>query len=184
MIFGYSRVSTIGQKDNTSLKTQEEELKNQGAEKIFTDIYTGAKIERVGLNNLLSEIRTGDTLICTKLDRLSRNIIDGLDTIQKLTDAGVKVVIGNLGTIDNTATGKLTLSIMLAFAEFERNIITERLQTGRKNSKVKQGRARIGENRTKYAMELLENHSYRQVAQMTGISVPTLARRKRELANI
>jgi len=183
MIFGYSRVSTISQKDNTSLKSQEQALKAQGAEKIFSDIYTGSKIERTGLNQLLSEIRTGDTLVCTKLDRLSRNIIDGLETIQQLNDKGVKVVIGNLGTIDNTATGKLTLSVMLAFGEFERNIIIERLQTGRKMSSIKQGRARIASNRTAYAVELLKSHSYSEVERITGISKSTLQRRKKEIEN-
>ena len=98
---------------------------------------------------------------------------------------GIKVHILNIGLLDNTPTGKLIANIMLAFAQFERDMIIERTQAGKAIAKQKadfvDGRPRIPASQTDHALELLEEGlSYKQVARKTGISISTLARRVRE----
>lgn len=90
-----------------------------------------------------------------------------------------------MGCIDNTPTGKLILTVMLAFAEFERDMIVERTQEGRAiarlNPDYKEGRKKkFTSPQINHALELLETHSYKQVEALTGISKSTLIRAKRE----
>lgn len=100
-------------------------------------------------------------------------------------EKGIKIHILNIGLLDNTPTGKLIANIMLAFAQFERDMIIERTQAGKAIAKQKadfvDGRPRIPTSQTDHALELLEEGlSYKQVARKTGISISTLARRIRE----
>ena len=90
-----------------------------------------------------------------------------------------------MGCIDNTPTGKLILTVMLAFAEFERDMIVERTQEGRAiarlNPDYKEGRKKkFTSQQINHALELLETHSYKQVEALTGISKSTLIRAKGE----
>ena len=92
----------------------------------------------------------------------------------------------NIGLLDNTPTGKLIRNIMLAFAEFERDMIVERTREGkaiaRKQPDYKEGRPKkYGKKQIAHALELLEDHSYKQVEEKTGISKSTLIRAKRAL---
>ncbi|MBR2207492.1 MAG: recombinase family protein, partial [Synergistaceae bacterium] len=103
MIYGYARVSTNGQ----SLEVQQEELKNAGVEKIFSDVFSGVKNNRPELNQLLKVIQSGDTLIITKLDRIARSLIQGIQIIEKLTKQGITINVLNMGIIDSSPTGKL-----------------------------------------------------------------------------
>ena len=73
----------------------------------------------------------GDKVIVTKLDRLARSTEDGLSLIKGWTEQGISIHVLNMGLIDHTPTGKLILTVMLAFAEFERDMIVERTQEGR-----------------------------------------------------
>lgn len=104
-----------------------------------------------------------------------------------MLDKGVTVHILNMGIMDNTPTGRLIRTIMLAFAEFERDMIVERTQEGKAIAKqkddFKEGRPRISKIKIDHALSLLdEGYSYKQVERMTGISTATLARRKRRTA--
>jgi len=120
MVYGYCRVSTRGQaKDGNSLEAQEKALKEAGAETIYADVFTGVKTHRPKLDELLSVIQSGDKLIVTKLDRIARSAMQGVMLIQTLLDKDITVHILNMGIMDNTPTGKLIRTIMLAFAEFE-----------------------------------------------------------------
>ena len=83
----------------------------------------------------------GDTLMVTKLDRLSRSAHQGILFIDQLLGHGIKVHVLNMGLMDNTPTGKLIRTIHFAFAEFERDMIVERTQEGRKLSGNYGGRA-------------------------------------------
>ncbi|MDC7290183.1 recombinase family protein [Blautia schinkii] len=185
MIYGYCRVSTRGQaKDGNSLEAQETALKAAGAEKVFCDTFTGTKAHRPQLDELLSMITEGDKLIVTKLDRIARSATQGIELIQSLLDRGVTVHILNMGILDNTPTGKLIRTILLAFAEFERDMIVERTQEGKAIAKMNpdfsEGRPKkYTRQQVQHALELLENHSYKQVEQMTGISKSTLIRAKK-----
>ena len=188
MKFGYARVSSKGQAvDGNSLAAQEKALRIAGAEKIYMDSYTGTKISRPELDKLLSKLKQGDSLIITKLDRIARSSIGGVTLIQELLDKGVVVHILNMGIIDNSPTGKLITTVLLAFAEFERDMIVERTKEGKaiakQNPLYREGRPRkYSKAQIGHALELLEKYSYKQVEEMTGISKSTLIRAKNNRA--
>ena len=188
MIYGYARVSTKGQaKDGNSLEAQEKALKEHGATQIYSDAFTGTKAHRPELDKLMKQISEGDTLMVTKLDRIARSATQGTELIQSLLDEGVKVHILNMGLLDNTPTGKLIRNILFAFAEFERDMIIERTQEGKAIAKQSpdftEGRPKkFNQKQVTHALGLLQNHSYKEVEQMTGISKSTLIRAKRKTA--
>ena len=182
MIYGYARVSTTGQAQNgNSLEVQKEELKEAGAEKIFSDVFSGSKNSRPELNKLLKVIQSGDTLIITKLDRIARSLIQGVQLLENLSGRGIIINVLNVGVIDNSPTGRLIRNIMLSFSEFEHDMIVQRTQEGkaiaRQKKDYREGRPKkFSRTQINHAMELLQNYSYRQVEAMTGISVSTLIR--------
>src|SRR5215211_452294 len=126
MQIGYARVST----DDQNLDLQRDALEKAGCERIFTDRVTGTKAERKGLTEALSHLRSGDTLIVWRLDRLGRSLRHLIDTITELNARGVgfKSLTENIDT--TTSGGKLVFHIFGALAEFEREIIRERTQAG------------------------------------------------------
>lgn len=186
MIYGYARVSTKGQaKEGNSLEGQETALREAGAKIIYSDAFTGTKAHRPELDKLLSEIKEGDKLIVTKLDRIARSVIQGIELVNSLLDKGVTVHILNIGVMDNTPQGKLFRTVMLAFAEFERDMIVQRTQEGKAIAKQKpnftEGRPKkFGREQIELALSLLEENSYKQVEAKTGISKSTLIRAKKE----
>ena len=124
MVFGYARVSTNSQaRDGNSLDFQVQALKQAGAVEIFSDVFSGSKNARPQLNKLLNIIQFGDILIITKLDRIARSVIHGIQLIENLNSKGVTIDVLNMGIIDDSPTGKLIRNIMLAFSEFERDMI-------------------------------------------------------------
>ena len=180
MICGYARVSTkLQEREGNSLEAQEQQLKAAGARIVFTESFTGATLDRPQLNELRKALEAGDTLMITKLDRLARSASQGITFIEDLLSHGISVHVLNMGLMDNTPTGKLIRSILLAFAEFERDMIVERTQEGRRLSGHYGGRPRkYKREQLEHAMLLLETNSYKQVSCMTGISVSTLYRTK------
>ena len=119
MVYGYCRVSTNMQaKDGNSLEVQEKLLRENGAEEIYSDAFTGTKSHRPELDKLLDKLEQGDKLVITKLDRIARSVSQGTEIIQALLDNGITVHVLNMGLMDNTPTGKLIRNIMLAFAVF------------------------------------------------------------------
>lgn len=188
MIYGYCRVSTKGQASNgNSLEAQEKAVRDAGAVKIYKDAFTGTKKERPELSKLLPMLKAGDKLIVTKLDRIARSATEGNELIDSLLSRDITVHILNMGILDNTSAGKLIRTIMLAFAEFERDMIVERTQEGkeiakRTNPNYKEGRPKkFNPKKISHALSLLETHSYNEVVELTGISKSTLIRAKREL---
>lgn len=132
MIYGYARVSTKGQaKDGNGLDVQEKQLRENGATEIYFESFTGTKKSRPELDKLLAVLEDGDTLVVTKLDRVARSAVHGITIIQELLDKGVTIHILNMGKFDNSPTGKLLRTILLGFAEFERDMIVERTQEGK-----------------------------------------------------
>lgn len=190
MRYGYARVSTHGQaKDGNSLEAQVQQLKDSGAEKILCDEYTGTKADRPQLTKLLEEIQPGDILIVTKLDRFARSATKGIELINGLLDNDITVHVLNMGLMDNTSTGKLIRTILLAFAEFERDMIVERTSEGKRMAKsnnpgFREGRPpKFSKAQMSHAVELLEKKSYTEVAEITGISKATLVRYKAKYGN-
>lgn len=183
-IYGYCRVSTPGQARNgNSLKEQEERLRAAGAEKIYRDVFTGRKMDRPKLQEIKGKLQPGDTLIVTRLDRLGRSVAQASALITELLDAGVTINVLDLGILSNGSVSTLMRNVLLSFAQFERDMIVERTQEGKAIARQREGYRdgrpkKYGQAQLDHAMELLEDHSYNQVVQMTGISRATLARER------
>ena len=180
MICGYARVSTrIQERDGNSLDAQEEQLKAAGARIVFRESFTGATLDRPQLNELRKVLEAGDTLMITKLDRLARSASQGIFFIEDLLTHGISVHVLNMGLMDSTPTGRLLRSILLAFSEFERDMIAERTQEGRRLSGNYGGRPKkYKKEQLEHAVQLLNSYSYNQVSNLTGISISTLYRAK------
>jgi len=185
MIYGYARVSTLGQcRDGNSLEDQVNALKEYGCQEIVEEAFSGKTMERPKFKELISKLKQDDTLVVTKLDRFARTAIEGVQTVQSLFNKGIKVHILNMGLVEDTNIGRLILTIMLAFAEYERGMIVERTQMGKNLAKqdpnFKEGRPKkFNPLQIEHALTLLEEgHSYKQVEAITGISKSTLIRAK------
>lgn len=185
MIYGYARVSSVKQlTEGNSLEAQEQELIAKGASKVIKEQFTGTKMDRPKLSKLISELKAGDTLMVTKLDRLARTVAEGNQTIDELQKRGINVHVLNMGLIEDNSIGRLIKNVLLAVSAFEKDMILERTASGREVARqkpgYKEGRPRIGGDRINLALDMLDNYSYSQVATMTGISKATLARRMKE----
>lgn len=187
MVYGYARVSTVKQmKNGNSLEEQIEKLREAGAQEIVSDSYTGTKMDRPNFTALLERLQPGDKLIVTKLDRFARTAVDGGAIVRELHSRGITIHILNMGIADSTPMGKLMVTMLLAFAEFERDMIVERTQAGkdiaRANGKQVDGRPKkFSRAQREHAMSLLEaGNSYTEVEKMTGISKSTLIRTMRQ----
>ena len=134
MRYGYGRVSSRGQKLYVmSLEDQVDRLMTAGVqrENIYLDTYTGHTMERPGFDDLLSKLKSGDEMVVCKLDRFARTAPEGALLVRDLVERGVKVNILNMGIADNTPIGKIMVTVMLAFAEYERDMIVERTSMGK-----------------------------------------------------
>jgi DNA invertase Pin-like site-specific DNA recombinase len=126
-IVGYVRVSSIDQNEARQVGALE------GADRLFVDKMTGKSAQRPALAELLAFVREGDTVRVTSLDRLARNLDDLRRLVSDLTAKGVRVEFIKEGltfTGDDSAMSRLLLSVMGAFAEFERSLIRERQAEG------------------------------------------------------
>lgn len=126
MLIGYCRVSTSDQ----NLSLQKDELIKFGCEKIFEDVASGAKSERVGLEAAIGFAREGDTLVIWKLDRLGRSLRDLIEIVNRLEQSGVSFVCMTQNIDTRTPGGKLFFHIFGALAEYERELIRERTKAG------------------------------------------------------
>jgi DNA invertase Pin-like site-specific DNA recombinase len=186
MIYGYARVSTKSQEDNTSLDNQIKILKENGCEIIYKEVHTGVTMKRPEFMKLEKELKKGDTLIITKLDRFTRSTEKGIEKIKELANNDIKVNILNMGVVDlNNAMGKMMFTILCAFAEYEKDCIVERMREGkaiaRQNPNYREGRKRVHKQaKVNHALELLKTRTYKEVELLTGISVSTLVRAKRK----
>ena len=137
MIYGYARVSSIGQEKNgNSLEAQERDLIERGCEVIYKEAHTGMTTDRPQFTALIERLQKGDTLVVTKLDRFSRTAAEGALLVKELNNKGIIIDIINMGRADNTPMGKLMVTILLAFAEFDHDITLERLNTGKEIAKA------------------------------------------------
>ena len=183
MIYGYARVSTTTQgRDGNSLEDQVAALQRYGCQKIIEEAFTGKTMERPKFQKLLDALEEGDTLVVCKLDRFARTAIEGIQTVRELFERGIRVHILNMGLIENTLTGNLILTVMLAFAEYERGMIVERTQTGKMVAKqapnFRDGRPKkYTPQQIRLALDLLkQGHTYKQITEIMGISKSTLIR--------
>ena len=185
MIYGYARVSSKSQQDNNSFEQQERAIKERWEDAIIVrEQFTGATTHRPVLDDVIAKLKPNDTLVVTKLDRLARTTVEGIELVQSLFDIGVNVHVMNVGLLENTDMGKFFLTTLLAVAELERNQIVERTQSGKAIAKLNpnfvEGRPKkYNREQINHAIELLVDNSYKQVEQLTGISKSTLIRAKK-----
>ena len=138
--YGYGRVSTKGQEQNgNSLDDQKAKLEESGCDEIVLETYTGTSMDRPKFTKLLKKLQQGDTLVVCKLDRFARTAREGLEVVEDLMSRGVKVHILNMGLIEDTPMGRVILTVMLAFAQFERDSIVDRTSDGKARAKAKPG---------------------------------------------
>ena len=191
MTYGYTRVSTATQaREGNSLDSQATDILARYPDaEIIREAYSGAK-ERPLFNDLLDRLLPGDTLVVTKLDRFCRTTKEGLGHIDRLMGSGVRIHILNMGLIEDTPMGRLIVTTLLAFAEFEREIIIERTSNGKAAARetkpgYKEGRHRLDvSDRFDQAVRDFES-GFKTVAEccsLLGCSKATWYRRIRETA--
>jgi putative DNA-invertase from lambdoid prophage Rac len=131
--FIYARVSTAGQTTDNQIREIQAAAFTVDKRRIVTESVSGsvAASERPGFARLLDRLEEGDVLIVTKLDRLGRNAMDVRATVEQLAAMGVRVHCLALAGVDLTsAAGKMTMGVLSAVAEFERDLLIERTQAG------------------------------------------------------
>ena len=140
MLIGYARVSKAD--GSQPLDLQRDALIEAGVKKdqIYSDLASGIKDDRSGLEACLKALREGDVLVVWRLDRMGRNLHHLVRTVSMLSERGVglKVLTGQGTLIDTTtAAGRLSIGIFAALAEFERELIRERTMAGLKSARAR-----------------------------------------------
>lgn len=165
MRYGYARVSSTtrykGGEDGVSLESQERKLAEVGCDEIICEAYTGMKMERPKFTKLIEKLKAGDTLVVCKLDRFARTASDGVNLIKELFERGISVHVLNMGLVEDTPNGRLMLHIMAAFAEYERDMIVERLAEGKAEAK----RSNPGYREGRKALEVPEYDRYAKLVE-------------------
>jgi DNA invertase Pin-like site-specific DNA recombinase len=143
MFIGYARVSKIDQQDN---RAQVKALNEAGCKRIFEESASGGRWDRPELHRALDQVRAGDVLVVWKLDRLSRSLKDMLHILEKLTEVGADFRSLTENVDSTVPAGKMLLSMLGAFAEFERSMVRERTRMGIQSARE---RGRIGGRKPK-----------------------------------
>lgn len=187
MIVGYARVSTPEQK----IEAQIDLLKKEGCEKIYTDIASGVREDRNGLNEMIEYLRKGDTIITYKNDRIFRSLKNMVNLIDKFNEIGIHFKsISEPEFNTKSANGKFLLHIFSAVAEFERNLISERTKVGLVNARNRKkllGRPAGSKKETidkyQYAKHLYDNQNtpISEACKKAGIGKTTFYRVEKEL---
>src|SRR5215216_6569875 len=137
--FACLRVSTTGQTTDNQLQEIAAAGFKVEPQRVITETISGnvATSQRRGFTRLLDRLESGDVLVVTKLDRLGRNVMDVGSTVTKLAELGVRVHCLALGGVDLTSsTGKLTMTVINAVADFQRDLLIERTQVGLSRTKA------------------------------------------------
>lgn len=181
---GYTRVSTATQ----DAQLQLDALLAAGVQKrdVFSDVTPGSRtaIERPGMKRLLDYAEQGDTVVVWRIDRLGRSLLDVLNTVTLLRDQGVKIRSLSDGIDPETSSGRLMLGMLATLAEYERELITERVNAGiaaAKQSGTRFGRppvdpALIGQKLEVAQDARAKGRTAEEAAQLVGWSRATLYR--------
>lgn len=194
MIYGYTRISSKSQIDNNSLEQQEKEIKSKYNDVIIIrEQYSGTTVNRPKLQELISKLKANDILVVAKLDRLARNVEEGIHLIKELFNKKISVHVLNVGLLENTSMGQFFITTLLAVAEMERNMIIERTQNGKAIAKLnpdfREGRPKkFNKQQLDNALSMLTINggtlSYNQVADLLKISKSTLIREQKLRNNL
>jgi len=177
MLVGYARVSTADQ----TLDLQLDHLRAAGCEQVYTDIISGAKTARPGLDDALRYLRLGDQLVVWKLDRLGRSLPHLIATVQALDERGIGFRSLTESIDTTTPGGRLIFHIFGSLAQFERDLIRERTNAGltaaRARGRVGGRPQKLSAAKKQMAQTLYESgQSIQAICTMLGISRPTLYR--------
>ena len=177
MLIGYARVSSNDQ----NLDLQFDELKKAGCSKIFSDKKSGINKKRAGLDEAVSHLRSDDTFIIWKLDRLGRNLKGLIDFAGKLEKDGIHFRSLTDGIDTTTPAGRFFFHVMASLAQMERELLIERTKAGleaaKKRGRVGGRKRSMTPSKVEAAKKLLaEGMPPRDVAQNLGVSIPTLYR--------
>lgn len=185
-VFAYCRVST----DNQTTANQVLEIKIAGfaieSQRVIEETISGsvAAKERPQFSKLLERLESGDVLVVTKLDRLGRNAMDVRSTVDGLAAKGIRVHCLVLGGVDLTsAAGRMTMQVLAAVAEFERDLLIERTQAGLARAKAdgkKLGRPVATETKALVQEQKAMKFSQSQVAAKLGLGIATVKRHWKE----
>ena len=177
-LIGYARVSTRDQNP----QAQHAALRAAGCERIFSDTASGKLAERPELAACLDYLRPGDTLVCTKLDRLGRSVKHLVDLVLRLGERRVDLTVTDQAIDTATSGGKLLFHVLAAIAEFERDLIRERTRDGLDAARAKgnNGGRRPGltELQAAEARRMYNSREYTvtQIAGMFRVSRQTIYR--------
>jgi DNA invertase Pin-like site-specific DNA recombinase len=177
MLIGYARVST----EDQHLDLQLNALKTVHCERVFTDKITGSRHNRPGLEDTLSHLRAGDTLIVWKLDRLGRTVKGLVDLVTELKSKQINLRSLTEGIDTTSSAGRFFFHVMASLAQMERELTIERTKAGlvaaRKLGRVGGRRRAMTDSKVESARKLLAaGHLPKDVAGDLGVSVPTLYR--------
>ncbi len=178
MLVGYAQVSTRDQ----TLDLQRDALEKADCERVFTDTISGSKAERPGLDQALHFVRSGDTLVVWRLDRLGRSLRHLIETVGALQERniGFRSITESIDT--TSSGGKLIFHVFGALAEFERELIRERTQAGLQAARArgrKGGRPRALDQRKvamARALHAAKSNSIKDICKTLRVSRSTLYR--------
>ena len=183
-VFAYCRVSTAEQTTDNQIQEIAASGFQVDSRRIIAETVSGsvAAMERKGFLTLLNKLESGDVLVVTKLDRLGRNAMDVRATVERLASVGVRVHCLALGGADLASpAGKMTMGVIAAVAEFERDLLIERTQSGLARAKS-QGKL-LGRPRSLDAIQidlveqrLAEGETIAGLAREFGTSRPSIMR--------
>ncbi|ASC07533.1 MULTISPECIES: recombinase family protein [Acetobacter] len=181
ILIGYARCST----DKQDLAVQKQELLKLGvsADRIYTDKgFTGTNRDRPGLDQALAAVRSGDTLVVPKLDRLARSVPDARAIGDSLAARGVKLQLGTSVHDPSDPMGKLFFNILATFAEFEADLIKLRTREGmavaRAKGKLRGKKPKLSDRQQKELRRMYDtgDYSISDLADLFSISRPTVYR--------
>ena len=173
----YGRISTTDQ----NASSQEDALNRANVDRLFIDTFTGTKMSRPELDKALDQLRSGDVLVITRLDRLGRSTKDLLTIVGALEDKGVQLEVLEQSIDTSTPEGKLFFTMVAAFAEFERQIMRSRTMDGLAAARA---RGRLGGRKPKLSEKQItevsrlysEGRPVQEIADLFGVSRPTVYR--------
>lgn len=174
---GYGRISTSDQ----NASSQQDALISAKVDKVFVDTFTGTKASRPELDKLREQLRSGDTLVITRLDRLGRSAKDLLTIVGELETLGVQLKVLEQSIDTSTPEGKLFFTMVAAFAEFERELMRSRTMDGLAAARA---RGRFGGRKPKLSEKQIEKAkklysdgtNVQDIARILGVSRPTVYR--------
>lgn len=185
MIFGYVRISTKKQEKGYSVEEQTAKILSRYPDAEIIVETQGGNKHRPEFDGIIKRALTGDIICTVDHTRYSRDTAEGLRVAKELMNRGVLIHFLSFGMLENTPTGHYILTLLLANAELELSQIVSRTQPARQRARKKPGYQdgrpkKFSKKQLAHALELLEDKTYKEVEEITGISKSTLIRAVRE----